>query len=61
MSKKLSIEDFQEMGTDDLRDYWIALCVQYQDMIAEAKKKNKELKAAVREAHLLINELKEGM
>lgn len=55
MAKKNKLKD---MSTDDLRDYWLELAQEYQDMIKDLKAKKRELDMAIQETHKLMHDLR---
>jgi len=52
--------DYENMTTDELRDYLVNEIEEYRKMFKELKKKHKEADKLIKEARLLVNQIKEG-
>lgn len=52
--------DYENMTTEELRDYLLEQIEEYRKMFKELKKKHKEADALIKEARLLVNQIKEG-
>lgn len=52
--------NYENMTTGELRDYLIQQIEQYREMFKDLKKKHKEVKALLKEARKLVNNIKEG-
>lgn len=50
---------FENMETDELREYLLNQIDEYHKMFKDLKEKHKEVKTLLREAHLLVNNLKQ--
>ncbi len=52
--------DYENMTNEELRNYLIEQIEMYQEMFKDLKQKHKEAKKILREAHKLVNDIKEG-
>lgn len=52
--------DYENMSNEELRDYLLNQIDEYRKMFKDLKKKHKEADSLIKEARLLVNQIKEG-